>query len=246
MGPAVCAAGIRRWEFFIKSSITSIGKIKQLNPNDFLIQECLGISEITYIRAKEVLKGNVSDVLIVAPLKTQQGAIYALLVVESLPFLSLNEENIEILKLLLNYFLEGNAVKDAELIVNHYPDCPVVFANELQRLSNLYKTTQHDSAVAAFLIAPCSHQADYMFRLKQEKRGIDMAWAMSHQGNQCLIVIMPLIVRDNIELYRMRINTILEKEFETTLNQDSIKFKVCQVSAFTNPITLIQDLLSIP
>jgi hypothetical protein len=32
MGPAVCAAGIRRWEFFIKSSLKSYQNLK---PYDF-------------------------------------------------------------------------------------------------------------------------------------------------------------------------------------------------------------------
>ena len=229
----------------IPRAITAIGKIKSPNKNDFLIKECIGNATITYVKAKEMAKGNVSDFLIVAPFVNQENEIYALLIIEEMPFLSLNDENIETINLLLQYFLEGNTVKNAELILKQYPDCPVLFVNELQRLMNLQKNTKQDSVIVAFLFLPHLHQDDYLFRLKQEKRGLDTFWETSLDNKKILCLLMPLTKHAGIESYKIRVNNLLEKEFQITLNNDEIKFKTCLLSSFNNPIDLIQDLLNI-
>ena len=224
--------------------ITSIGKIKSPQKNDYLIRECIDNAAATYIRAEEMLKGRSSDFLVAVPFINQEDKIYALLIIETMPFLSLNNENIETINLLLRYFLEGKTVKNAELILKQYPDCPVFFANELQRLTNLYINTQQDSAVVVFLVLQCPHQEDYLFRLKQEKRGIDTSWESAKGENKFLFVLMPLSSHAGIESYRIRMNTVLESEFKATLNESEIKFKVCQISSINNPIHLIEDLMN--
>jgi hypothetical protein len=223
--------------------IVSIGKLKPVDQLDFLVKECMETSAITYIKASEMLKGHVSNILIVAPFINQEGNLYALLVVEAMPFLSLNDENIEIIRLLVQYFLEGNVVKNAELILKNYPDCPVTFANELQRLTHLQQRTRKDSAVVAFVLLPHPHQEEYLLRLKQEKRGIDTVWEMTDGNKKILIVAMPITYRIGVESFRMRVDDILGREFQTLLNEHKIKFKACQVSAFSNPSDLIKDLL---
>ena len=225
--------------------IVAIGKMKSPKKNDFLIQECIKISSITYVKANNMAKGRVSDFLIVAPFINQEDEIYALLIVEAMPFLSLNDENIETINLLLQYFLEGNTVKNAELMLKQYPDSSVLFANELQRLMNLQKNTKQDSAMVAFFFLPHPHQDDYLFRLKQEKRGLDSFWETTQGNNKILLLLMPITPRAGIESYRIRINNLLEREFQIVLNQNEIKFKTSQLSSFNNPIHLIQDLLTI-
>ena len=162
-----------------------------------------------------------------------------------MPFLSLTDETVETINLLLQYFLEGNLVKHADIILKHYPDCSVTFANELQRLTHLQKHTQQDSAAIAFLCLPTPHQPDYLFRLEQENRGIDSSWEFTQGHNKILLIIMPMTSHAGVEGYRMRINQLLENEFGILLNGDKIRFKSCQLSSFNNPIFLLNDLLDI-
>ena len=229
----------------IPKSIASIGKITLPKARDFLIEKCLETKAITYIKAKEMLNKKASNHLIIAPFINQRNQIYALLIVEEMPFLSLTNDNIETLGLLIQYFIEGNTVKNADLILKQYPDCPVMFANELQRLTNLQIQTQQDSAVVAFILLEHPHQKDYLFRLQQERRGIDSSWEITQETRKILILLMPLTYRAGIEGYRIRINNTLENEFGTTLNKDTIKFKSCQISSINNPVHLLQDLLNI-
>ncbi len=225
--------------------ITSIGNLKQPEQDDYLIQECLQTAEITFIKADEMLKGHVSDTLIAAPLTDQHGKLYAILVVQALPFLSLNDENIEIIRLLLQYFLEGNPVKNVALIIQQYPDCAEIFANELQRLTHLQQRLRHDSAVVGFQLLPHPHQNDYLFRLKQEHRGIDTVWETARGEIKFLLITMPITQQDGVENFRIRMGAILADEFQIALNKDKIKFKACQISAFPNPNNLIEDLLTL-
>ena len=224
--------------------IVSIGNITSPDPNTYLIQECLENSVLTYIKAKDLDNSHRSPLLVVAPFLDEQG-IYALLIVESMPFLSLTDDMIETLNLLLQYYLEGHVVRNAELIIQEYPDCPVDFANELQRLTNLYNHTKQDSVVVAFLLLESPQQKDYLFRLKQEKRGIDTPWEKSIGKNIILSILMPITYQAGVEGFKFRMNTILENEFGTELNQDNIRFKSCQVSSFNNPLKLLQYLLQI-
>jgi len=131
------------------------------------------------------------------------------------------------------------------LILDKYPACPVGFANELQRLMNLQKNTKNDSAALSFLISEGSHQSDYLFKLKQEIRGIDSYWEMTEGSIKILIILMPLTFRAGVDRYRTRISEILLKEFNIQLNDDEIKFKSCQLSSFRDPVALIEDIKNI-
>ena len=229
----------------IGDSIVSIGKINLPKPNDYLIKECIQNKAITYVKAKEILNNKTTDNLVVAPFINQENQIYALLVIEAMPFLSLTDENIETINLLLQYFLEGNTVRNADIILKQYPDCPVTFANELQRLTNLQKNTGQDSSVVAFILLQNPKQDDYLFRLQQEKRGIDSSWEVIQNNKKILLILMPITYHAGIEGYKMRINITLENEFGTSLNKDNIRFKSCQISSLTNPVILLRDLLNI-
>lgn len=228
----------------IPESIVSIGEIKQPKANDFLIKGCIETAALTYITSKEILKGHASDYLVVAPLINQEDEIYALLIIEEMPFLSLNEDNLEVVNLLLQYFTEGKTVKNADLILKKFPDCTVDFANELQRLTNIQKTTKRDSAVIAFIFLDTLHRDDYLFAMELEKRGLDTSWKSVKGDKKILLVLMPLTDREGVESFKIRIDEVLSKNFGITLNNDQIKFRYCQLSSMTDPIHLIQDLLN--
>lgn len=229
----------------IQEPIASIGIAKTPPQNNFFINECMENGKITFISADEILKGHLSDYLVGAPFINQKNEIYALLLVEEMPFLSLNDENMATMNLLLEYFLEGNLVKNAELIVHQFPGCPVVFANELQRLFDLVKSAKKNSALQSFIILDKTREEDYLFRLKQEIRGLDNWWETSHNGTRILMILMPFTDRAGSESYRMRINTTLFQEFGVHLNQDEIKFRSYQLSSFKTPASLIEAIVTI-
>lgn len=228
----------------VTTPITSIGKLVQPQQNDFLIQESIEKSKLAYVSIQEILKGHSSQYLVVAPFLDQEDKIYALLIIQEMPFLKLNEDNLETLNLLIQYFVESKIVKNANLILEKFPDCTVNFANELQRLANLQKITKKNSGVAAFIFSDTPHKENYLFTVKEEKRGIDTIWEKRVGKNIFLLVLMPFTDMYGIENYKIRINKILSNNFNVTLDTKEIKFKSYQVSSFHDPIHLLQDLLS--
>ncbi len=136
-------------------------------------------------------------------------------------------------------------VKEADLILNKFPDCPIQFANELQRLTNLQKNVKQDSAVVSFLFAAKPHRDNYLFKIEQEKRGIDTIWIITRGKQKILIILMPLTNRFGIEYYQTRINDILMRDFDIQLNGREIRFKSYQISSMHHPIDLLEDILKI-
>lgn len=229
----------------IPEPITYIGAINIPSPNNYFIEECIDNAKMIYITSEELIKGNLSDYVIGAPLIDQHKQIYALILIEELPFLSLNDENISTMNLLIEYFMEGNTVRGARKILTQFPDCPVVFANELQRLSKLQKKTGKDSAIALFQFLDIVHQDDYIFRLKQEIRGLDSWWETNHDGAKSLLILMPFTNHAAAECYKLRISQILLDELDITLNQKEIKYRSYQISSSTDSLSLIREIFNI-
>lgn len=229
----------------IAEPIATIGAMSAPSPDHYFIQSCIDNKALTYITAEEILKGHLSDYLLGVPLVNQNNIIYAVLLVEEMPFLNLNDENLATINLLVHYFIEGNIVDKAELILDQFPDCPVVFANEVQRLMNLERVTKKDSAIEVFKILDKTRAEDYLFRLKKELRGLDSWWESMHEETPFLLVLMPLSNREAAESYKMRINEILFNEFGFRLNQKEIKFNSYQLSSCSSPVALIEELFKI-
>lgn len=227
----------------IPQAIAAIGEVKPPKEDDHLIKDSIDNAEMSYVSADELMKGHMSDYLVAAPFFDEENEIYAFLIIQDMPFLGLNNENLETISLLLEYFNEGKTSKGASLIIKQYPNCPVDFANELQRLFNIQIDTKMDSAMIAYRFSEGPHQDDYLFRIKAEKRGIDSTWETRVDDKKYLVVLMPLTSRYGLESYRIRIEDMLANEFNIKLNGAEIKFKTSQLSSFKTPNELLQDLL---
>ncbi len=224
--------------------LVCIGNMKPLNTKNSLIETCLEQHVLTYVHPKNLNDKESHDILIVAPFINSEKNIYALLIVESMPFLKFTYTNIEILNLFLQYFLDGHAPKDARKFLNKYPECPVEFANELYRLIHLYRHAKQDSALIILTFTENPRQKDYLFRLTQEKRGLDCIWEMKIKQSIIILTIMPLTNHVGIAGYKTRINNLLKNEFDTLLNQTHIQFNAIQISSIKDPIKTIEEIIS--
>lgn len=223
--------------------LCTVGEIKLPDKEEYIIEECLDQEKMTYVSAQEILLGHFSNYLVAAPFIDQNNVIYALLLIEEMPFLSLNTENLGVINLLLQYYLEGGIVSNAAPIMNTWKDCPPDFANELARLMAMQKKIGQDSALQIFILAENVHREDFLFRLKQEVRGLDSYWETDQNNTKCLMVLMPLTNRYALEGYNQRMRKILLDEFRLDFNENAIRIRSCQLSSFNNPLQLIEDLL---
>ena len=157
--------------------------------------------------------------------------------------MKLTNDNLEMVNLLLQYFLGGHAVTGEQDILMQYPDCSIEFANELMRLIHVYKRAKQDSAITVLTFLKHPRQKDYLEHIRQQKRGLDCVWETSHEDKIVLFKLMPMIGYAGIEGYRARINKMLQDDYRIQLNTDSIRFEAIFVSSIKNPVQTIHDLL---
>lgn len=228
----------------VDKPLASIGPMKMPKPKDFLIQSCLQHQSISYIGAQNNLHQQISDYLIVAPMMDQMGQIDAVLLVEDMPFLTLNDETLGEINLLIHYFMQGYLVENSHAILTQYPDCPVDFANELQRLTALQKIIKQDSDVVAYRLSPCQQQEKFAYDIAQEKRGLDSIWARKMDPYQFLLVLMPLSSLDSVACYQTRMQVMFEKHHGISLDDAPIQVRRYQLSAFHDPSILLKTIFN--
>lgn len=214
--------------------LVSIGEIKSPKSNDYLIEECIDQGEMMYLSADRARAGEISDYVAVAPMLNAKYQLHALLLIQRMPFLSLNNDTLNTIQLLIRYFTAGYVEQGAQNIVKNYPACPVEFANELYRLIRIQKEVAQDSAVVAYAFLSDENQDNAVFRINQEKRGLDTLWNDTQGNVKYIFLLMPLTGHAGAESYRLRISALLEREFRVKLNHSFIQFHSYLLSAFSD------------
>lgn len=131
--------------------------------------------------------------LAVAPLLDLGGEIYGLLVIEDMPFFSLQDENLQTINLLLGYYTDGLAMQTlARPLVERIPDCPADFAFEAQRLAHMRDTTRVPSIIVALEFLPRAIERGLPSQIERLKRELDESWLITGPERQVLAVLMPL------------------------------------------------------
>ena len=144
--------------------------------------------------------------LIAAPLENLHNTLFGLLVVEKMPFFSLQDETLQTINLLLGYYSDGLSMHAlSEGIRKRHPECPLNFAFELQRLWHLQQATNLASVVVALEILPRAIELDIPQQLQRLKRALDENWQMQGKGRQLLATLMPIGTRAAAEGYIARI-----------------------------------------
>ncbi len=93
-----------------------------------------------YHAVNELGEQSRSDYLAVVPLLTSANTLQSLLVIEAMPFLSLTQENLQVLAALCGYYADDRqAIEKTEPLLAVYPRCSLHFAAELYRLTTLHE-----------------------------------------------------------------------------------------------------------
>lgn len=163
-----------------------------LDIRDPLVQQALETRKLCHISQLLTHKQQ-TRYLAVAPLMDLGGEIYGLLVIEDMPFFSLQDENLQTINLLLGYYTDGLAMQTlARPILERLPDCPADFAFEVQRLSHMRDTTRVPSIVVALEFLPRAIERGLPAQIERLKRELDEIWLIPGPERQVLALLMPL------------------------------------------------------
>jgi len=121
------------------------------------------------------------------------GEAYGLLVIDDMPFFSLQEENLQTINLLLGYYTDGlSSHALAQPLLQEVPDCPVEFAFEMQRLYRMGQSTRVPSIVVALEFTPKASERNLPQQILRLKRMMDEVWLLSGGRRDVLAVLMPM------------------------------------------------------
>ena len=172
--------------------IARLGSGAAIDPYDPLVQQATETRKLCHV--SQVLAGQQqTQYLAVAPLLDLGGEIYGLLVVDDMPFFSLQDENLQTINLLLGYYTDGLAMKAlAEPIQAQLPECPASFAFETQRLAHIRDTAQVPSVIVALEFLPRAIEAGLPGQIERLKRELDESWLLKGPSRHVLAMLMPL------------------------------------------------------
>lgn len=173
-------------------AVARIGAPTPLDPTDPLVRQALETRRLCHV-SQAVAHGQQSRYLAAAPLLDLGGDLYGLLVIDDMPFFSLQDENLQTINLLLGYYTDGLATQTlSRPIVEALPDCPPDFAFEAQRLAHIHDTTQVPSVIVALECLPRAVERGIPAQIERLKRELDESWLIRGPERQVLAMLMPL------------------------------------------------------
>ena len=181
------------------------GRMPALRANDPLVAQALETRKLCHISQALANQQN-SQYLVAAPLLDLGGDIYGMLVVDEMPFFSLQDENLQTINLLLGYYTDGLSTQAlAAPVVQAVPQCPPGFAFEAQRLTHVHQSTQVGSVIVALEFLPRAIERSLPEQILRLKRELDETWLCEGGERQVLALLMPLGNRATAEGYIARI-----------------------------------------
>jgi polysaccharide biosynthesis protein PelD len=214
-----------------KKAGASIGTPQELNLNDALLTYALERNELTHLQT-EHLQDAESRYLVVAPLIATNQQCLGILVVERMPFLSLNQETLQFLSVLLGYYADNvKLIPLAMKILRDNPTCPIEFASELLRLERVQRESGLPSSITAFVISDSPHRQDIFAEMVRQRRQMDISWDIRLSDRDIIITMMPLHGDAAVTGYLLRSQKWLKDMFNAPNFSDA---KVTPYTALVN------------
>lgn len=173
-------------------AIAQVGDAAPLRTNDPLVRHALEQRLLSHVQSDD-LQQESSRYLVVAPVLTSDQQLLGLLAIERMPFLSLNDEALQFLSVMLGYYADGVGNADAiRSVRTAVAECPMQFAAELVRLHRIHHEVGIHSMLAALVIAPGAHQGEIAIEALRQSRQFDQLWELRLDGQRILMTLMPL------------------------------------------------------
>lgn len=188
------------------------------SPPDLPATDPLLLHALEHKSLSHLLTGGLADValpspfLVVAPITSSDGTLLGILGIDRMPFLALNEENLQMLSVMLGYY--ADCVVEAEgtrRFFEQFADAPTDFAAEFSRLLRLQRNYGINSHIAVLSFGNDESGRQAITQIARIRRGLDIPWQMEVEGRMVLANLMPLASEAAVEGYLLRIETMLKE-----------------------------------
>jgi len=225
-----------------RGAATAVGEAFDFDPADPLVELALATGKLAHLKSEGMLTSG-SQYLVCAPLMSADDRMLGLLVIKRMAFLSLNNDNLQLLLVLLGYYGDGvehGRAMHAMLVA--IPDCPRQFALEYARLVRLHRRSGIQSSIVA-LSFPRSEEHDSLFEhVLRRGRSLDFAWPRQTSHRSVLVNLMPLADPAGVAGYLARVEGNLRNQFDIDFDGARIGVHTLHVTSESNE-TNVAELL---
>lgn len=226
---------------------SAIGSPPRLRADDPLLTYALEQQSLSHLLIAGLADVELpSPFLVIAPILTSDKKLLAVLAIDRMPFLALNEENLQMLSVMLGYYADCvNEAEGSRRFLQHFPEAPADFAAEFSRLLLLQRTYQINSHVVVLSFDNDENGRQAIAQLTNIRRGLDISWQITVGNHVLLVNLMPLANDSAVEGYLLRIETML-KEY-LGLGLDEWRLTSIRISmAESDPEASLGRLLEVP
>ena len=197
--------------------LARIGESLALQANDPLVRQALESGKLCHV-IQATAEQQISRYLVAAPLLDLGGEIYGLLLVDEMPFFSVQEENLQTINLLLGYYTDGLSTQAlARPLQQELPACPPEFAFETQRLWRMHQKAGVPSIIVALEFSPSAIKRDLPQQMQRLQRLMDESWLITGPNRQVLALLMPLGDASTAEGFLARLEIWIHQKEGTSL-----------------------------
>lgn len=200
----------------LAEALATVGKNSDFDAADPLVKYCLEQGKLAHVQTESLNQAlrNQSRYLACAPLLNFDGKLFGLLLVEKLPFVALNEDTLQLLAVLIDYYADGVEVGvSSRAILQQLPTCPPQMAVDVVRLHHLRRTTGIESSLVALVFGDDELSRDMFDQIRRLKRAADVIWDYKSGGRNVLMTLLPLAGPAAVDGYLMRIETVSHAQF---------------------------------
>jgi hypothetical protein len=198
---------------------------------DGLLSLALETGSMAHIASQEAsLERNTSQ-LVVAPLVAGDKELVGVLAVARMPFFSMTVENLQMMLVMLGYFADNlRSANGVVAIQQRLPNMPIVFAQEMARLLNLYQRVGLSShlVVMHFNGVRRKEIPEEFLRIK---RGLDLYWQTFADDVPILVVLMPFASVSAKDGFLLRVDHWLMNRYEGDFESLKIRLTVINFAA---------------
>lgn len=221
----------------------SIGDPVPLVGTDPLVELATQQGELAHVRSQDAAR-RLSEYLVCAPIISSNRMRLGVVTVRSMPFFALNQENLQTIAVLVNYFADGlvheRAIRPVTLL---RPGCPTDFALELIRLQRLRRLAKVESTMVGFTFEATEEGNTLFDQVRRIKRSLDLSWEIAQPQRHVLLVLLALSGQAAVEGFLQRIEGAIKKQFEVDFVTGRVAVHVTPLSD-AEPEWILDDLLN--
>lgn len=223
--------------------LANVGGMRDVDVNDPLVQRCLQTASLVAVNVEFVEnQAEASQYLLCIPLADCSGRIWAVLVVESLPFFILNDKTLRLLTIIAGHLADK---------ISHQSEAPVDLRLPEQQFFNVNmqramrdRTRHHVPAVLIFFaIAENENPRRFVNMLHAMRRGLDVMLLMDGEARRLVWLLLPLTDTLGLEGYQIRLEDKVRQEYGQSLSDLPIVIRRHELSTPAALLNFSRELL---